>query len=261
MNTKLGETLVTMEECLDKALCKVCTHFDPLNYNKIQAAFGQLGKSQAALDQLHMHFTSVIHNTAFVKVLGYAQLSCESDDTLRRKQYHELCSQVSSDLFTSCLIDICKALWQIMFNYKRVCDWHEENELGSNTEVSEAHARYVRHKLAHGRIRIWDDIQQRVKMYISVNDLSYFLYDQFINVLDLITTLTQIGEEFCGSKSESLKECLKNQSVNYFRHYHRIRMDELRMFLENETWQICPLKSGFNIFQLHVRIFLFNFSY
>lgn len=32
----------------------------------------------------------------------------------------------------------------------------------------------------------------------------------------------------------------------------RARLEELRMFLENETWELCPVKSNFNIAQLHV---------
>nr|XP_023991364.1 syndetin-like [Salvelinus alpinus] len=61
----------------------------------------------------------------------------------------------------------------------------------------------------------------------------------------------QVGEEFCGSKSELLQESIKRQSVNYFKNYHRTRLEELRMFLENETWELCPVKSNFNIAQLH----------
>lgn len=33
----------------------------------------------------------------------------------------------------------------------------------------------------------------------------------------------QVGEEFCGSKSEVLQESIKRQSVNYFKNYHRYR--------------------------------------
>lgn len=33
----------------------------------------------------------------------------------------------------------------------------------------------------------------------------------------------------------------------------RTRLEELRMFLENETWELCPVKSSFSILQLHVR--------
>lgn len=34
--------------------------------------------------------------------------------------------------------------------------------------------------------------------------------------------------------------------------YFRTRLEELRMFLENETWELCPVKSNFSILQLHV---------
>lgn len=34
----------------------------------------------------------------------------------------------------------------------------------------------------------------------------------------------------------------------------RTRLDELRMFLENETWELCPVKSNFSILQLHVSL-------
>ena len=33
----------------------------------------------------------------------------------------------------------------------------------------------------------------------------------------------------------------------------RARLDELRMFLENEAWELCPVKSNFNTLQLMVR--------
>lgn len=33
--------------------------------------------------------------------------------------------------------------------------------------------------------------------------------------------LIDIGEDFCGSRSEDLQESVRKQSVNYFRNYHR----------------------------------------
>ncbi len=44
------------------------------------------------MDQLHMHFTSAIHNTAFTIVLGCVELCAATADTnLQKKQYSELC--------------------------------------------------------------------------------------------------------------------------------------------------------------------------
>lgn len=36
--------------------------------------------------------------------------------------------------------------------------------------------------------------------------------------------------------------------------FYRTRLEELRMFLENETWELCPVKSSFSIIQLHVSV-------
>ena len=47
---------------------------------------------QTAMDQLHMHFTSAIHNTAFTIVLGYVELCAGTGDSnFQKKQYIDLC--------------------------------------------------------------------------------------------------------------------------------------------------------------------------
>lgn len=44
------------------------------------------------MDQLHMHFTSAIHNTAFQIVLGYVELcSGTGKENFSKKQYTDLC--------------------------------------------------------------------------------------------------------------------------------------------------------------------------
>uniref|UniRef100_A0AAQ5XUY6 VPS50 EARP/GARPII complex subunit n=1 Tax=Amphiprion ocellaris TaxID=80972 RepID=A0AAQ5XUY6_AMPOC len=188
LNSKLQDTLEQIEEQLDVALSKTCKHFDVSHYTKVQLAYTLLGKTQTAMDQLHMHFTQAIHNTVFQVVLGYVELCAGNADTkFQKMQYKDLCT----------------------------------------------------------------DVQLKVKAYILGTDMSNFKYDDFIVVLDVISRLMQVGEEFCGSKSEVLQESIKRQSVNYFKNYHRARLEELRMFLENETWELCPVKSNFNIAQLH----------
>ena len=45
------------------------------------------------MDQLHMHFTSAIHNKAFNMVLGYVMLTANTGDTknYQKRQYSDLC--------------------------------------------------------------------------------------------------------------------------------------------------------------------------
>ncbi|XP_060948567.1 syndetin [Limanda limanda] len=263
LNSKLQDTLEQIEEQLDVALSKTCKHFDVSHYTKVQLAYTLLGKTQTAMDQLHMHFTQAIHNTVFQVVLGYVELCAGNADTkFQKMQYKDLCTHITTDSYIPCLTDLCKALWEVMLSYHRTMQWHEEQDKQEAAPAPDGAAAaksdelvvdrsYVKKKLEHGLTRIWQDVQLKVKAYILGTDMSNFKYDDFIVVLDVISKLMQVGEEFCGSKSEVLQESIKRQSVNYFKNYHRARLEELRMFLENETWELCPVKSNFNIAQLH----------
>ncbi|XP_057588290.1 syndetin isoform X1 [Hippopotamus amphibius kiboko] len=263
LNSKLQDTLEQIEEQLDVALSKICKNFDINHYTKVQQAYRLLGKTQTAMDQLHMHFTQAIHNTVFQVVLGYVELCAGNTDTKFQKlQYKDLCTHVTPDSYIPCLADLCKALWEVMLSYYRTMEWHEKHDNEDGTSASEGSNMmgteetsfdrgYIKKKLEHGLTRIWQDVQLKVKTYLLGTDLSIFKYDDFIFVLDIISRLMQVGEEFCGSKSEVLQESIRKQSVNYFKNYHRTRLDELRMFLENETWELCPVKSNFSILQLH----------
>ena len=52
---------------------------------------------QTAIDQLHMHYASTIHNVAFTVVLGYVELCCGTgDNSFQKKQYPELCKVTNS---------------------------------------------------------------------------------------------------------------------------------------------------------------------
>ncbi|PNF39556.1 Syndetin [Cryptotermes secundus] len=267
LSGKLQDTLLTAEEQLDQALAKVCSHFDSDHYSKVQAAYNLLGKTQMAMDQLHMHFASAIHNATFSVVYGYVELcsgaaqaeSSAGGNTFHKKQYEQLCECVTAESFIPCLVDLCKALWGIMRSYHQVVSWHQrkDSEKLSADGVSEPlyfeesfNKQYVKEKLGKGLVRIWHDVQARVLAYLLGSDLSWYKFDEFLHILGIVHRLMEIGEEFCASKSEALQNSIKKQSSNYFRNYHHDRLEELRIFLENESWEMCPVKPDFTILQL-----------
>ncbi|KFU92589.1 Coiled-coil domain-containing protein 132 [Chaetura pelagica] len=272
LNSKLQDTLEQIEVrsniLMFPVICQWVhiSYYDNFagNFRALLLYFIILLFFQTAMDQLHMHFTQAIHNTVFQVVLGYVELCAGNTDTKFQKlQYKDLCTHITSDSYIPCLADLCKALWEVMLSYYRTMQWHEDHDQdeeatvssdGSNvigTEENSFDRSYVKKKLEHGLSRIWQDVQLKVKTYLLGTDLSNFKYDDFIFVLDVTSRLMQVGEEFCGSKSEVLQESIRKQSVNYFKTYHRTRLEELRMFLENETWELCPVKSSFSILQLH----------
>uniref|UniRef100_A0A7N6C0G4 VPS50 EARP/GARPII complex subunit n=1 Tax=Anabas testudineus TaxID=64144 RepID=A0A7N6C0G4_ANATE len=134
LNSKLQDTLEQIEEQLDVALSKTCKHFDVSHYTKVQLAYTLLGKTQTAMDQLHMHFTQAIHNTVFQVVLGYVELCAGNADTkFQKMQYKDLCTHITLDSYIPCLTDLCKALWEVMLSYYRTMQWHEEHGKQENT--------------------------------------------------------------------------------------------------------------------------------
>ncbi|XP_063219060.1 syndetin [Bacillus rossius redtenbacheri] len=264
LSGKLQDTLVMAEEQLDQALAQLCSHFRADHYSKVQAAYRLLGKTQMAMDQLHMHFASAIHNSAFNVVHGYVELcfvqsSGESQMVLNKKQFRELCKYITPESFIPCLIDLCKALWKIMQSYHQVINWHQVNDSAklSADGVTEPvdfeasfNKEYVKQKLENGLARIWQDVQARISVYLLGSGRAWYKFEEFLQVLRVVHRLIEVGEEFCGSKSEDLQNSIRTQSINYFRNYHKGRLDEVRIFLENEGWEICPVKPSFSILQI-----------
>ena len=70
--------------------------------------------------------------------------------------------------------------------------------------------------------------------------------------MQIIHKLIGFGHEFCGSESDTLQESLKTQCSTYFARYHRQRLEDLKMHLENEAWAICPVRPTFQLSQLKV---------
>jgi len=57
---------------------------------------------------------------------------------------------------------------------------------GSALSDSAIRQSYIQQKLENGLLKIWLDIQQKVKTYLLSTDLSSFKYDSFIHVLDIV---------------------------------------------------------------------------
>ncbi|KAK8386041.1 hypothetical protein O3P69_010636 [Scylla paramamosain] len=271
LSTKLQDTLEVAEEQLDQALARVAANFNVRSYEKLQTAYGLLGKTQTLMDQLHMHLTSHIHNSAFTIVLGYVELynsaaaggiggvtgtpsSSTSSSSSSKLQYSELCKYINEESFLPCLLDLSKCMWNVLRSYRNIITWHENNKQATSDDAAASSnngsnegvvsEQYIKQKLEHGLYRIWQDVQAKVRTFTLASDLAHFKFDDFLRILDVMNKLIEVGECFCGSKSETLRESIKQQSINYFRNHHRARMEELRMFLENEGWEALQVPQG-----------------
>ena len=97
-------------------------------------------------------------------------------------------SSLNIEMFTTVLQALhcmCFLIFFFKFNCKLDSVFILFAEGSSNIEAN-FNKRYVRQKLEHGRSRIWGDVQQKVRVYLLSTDLSYFKYDEFIQVLDIV---------------------------------------------------------------------------
>ncbi|KAG5891776.1 hypothetical protein JTB14_006964 [Gonioctena quinquepunctata] len=252
---KLQETLENTDAQLDRILAQTCFHFDRMRYKKLLAAYNLLEKSQVSvIDNLHVHFITAIYNSSFNVVQSYVSSPdlLDSTENSGKNPYKTLCQSIDQHVFIACLIHLCKILFKIVLSYHQLIRWHNDSDDESQTEIDNFNMEInmSKQKLEHNLTKLWDDVQRKVSSLLLNADLASYKFDQFVQILRVVHRLMQVGEEFCSSKSEDLQESIRKQSVNYFKNYHAQRLDELKIFLENEMWEICPVKPSFDILQL-----------
>ncbi|XP_031783967.1 syndetin isoform X3 [Nasonia vitripennis] len=249
VHDKLMDTLEFVEENLDMSISKICTSFNANNYASAQDAYKFLGKSQTAIDQLHMHFIATIHSTALSSVLKYAQNDMKS-------QYNLLCQYVPLNKFYPCLLELCESFLSIWKSYYFVMKWHE-NEGSTNIEnngyeniIKDHNQKYILQKLQAGIVKVCNDVETKLIIFIDGFDLMNLKFEELLQALNTVDRMLKIGKILCKSNMTKLYECSKNKLLMYFDFYHASRLEELKIFLENDGWGLCPIKSSFRVTQL-----------
>lgn len=133
------------------------------------------------------------------------------------------------------------------FSFAKTRKWFDTS-LERNSTENESFSR--RKSIDKFQIR---SVHSHFEIDQSVKKNRFFNFEENFLSVFFPKSLIEIGEEFSQSDSSILQEGIRRQSVVYFRSYHNVRLEELKMFLENETWQRCPVKSTFHITQLNVR--------
>ncbi|KAA3677131.1 uncharacterized protein DEA37_0000837 [Paragonimus westermani] len=112
---------------------------------------------------------------------------------------------------------------------------------------------YVAAKLGASRNRIWTEIVACVEPVLIAmgQSATVMSFDQISIVLRTVNRFVKMGEEFSGTLSPDLLEVLRASIHKFFRDFHKKHLDRLRMFLENETWEMCPVKTSFTVMDLH----------
>ncbi|XP_017049931.1 syndetin [Drosophila ficusphila] len=232
LSKKLQETMLLMEFQLDTVLNEMVLGFDARKYAKLQEAYKLANKSLMAMDQLHINYISAIHSSVNAVLRGYSD---PGQDDQAKPLYEQLCEQLSVDKLLPCLISLCKTFWTILASYYQVVMWHNNYKLYGQEEEDSPDV-YIQQKLKKGQSRVWNDILTKVCLFLQAAKLTTLKYDQFIQVLSVVQRLKKVGQEFCGEQSEKLIETMQQQSEEFFRRYHICCVEEICLFLDNESW-------------------------
>ncbi|XP_030378131.1 syndetin isoform X2 [Scaptodrosophila lebanonensis] len=231
LHKKLQETMMLMEFQLDTVLNEMVLNFDMRKYAKLQESYKLLNKSLIAMDQLHINYISAIHSSVNAVLRGYNDPHADEHVKLL---YEQMCCQLTADKSIPCLISLCKTFWTILASYYQVVMWHNNYKLYPSE--AESPDLYIQEKLKKGQSRIWNDILTKVCIFLQSAHLMTLKYDQFIQVLSIVQRLKKVGIEFCGEQSEKLIETMQQESEEFFRRYHISCVEEICLFLDNESW-------------------------
>ncbi len=170
-------------------------------------------------------------------------------EDLKCREYSELCGLLSNNNYRGCLVELCNNLWNIMKNYYRMFMWHEKAGLLDQE---------TKQKFNQGLSRLWQDVQLKISICFRSMCFEHLKFDEFIEILTVNNRLIEIGQEYCNRSCDSqiMLKATKEQTLAFFKSYHMSHLEELKMFLENEIWHLCPVKPSFSIFKLHEYRFL-----
>lgn len=255
---KLKDTLMLAELQLDEALGECCAqHFVAERYGQLQRAYRLLGKQRAACDQLHMCFVSAIHGGAFAVLRRFVATAATTEEAEQRHMkmlFEELCDAVPAEKYTQCCIELCKAFWNVLVCYYQASVWHQNERLfeakdgATESPSNEEDDAYIAQKFKHGQLRLWTDIQSKCGTLLGSRQLHTLKYEQFIQVLSIVQRLRKVGTEFCGDASAQLMEATRAQSMRFFQRYHAASLEEICLFVDNESWM--PVASFTHVQQL-----------
>lgn len=197
--------------------------------------------------------------------------------------YEKLCKRLPEEALVPCLATLCKSIWNILVCYHCTALWHDNEANGHvrsgcpkdsseeellaeeranssdssgpifNADITRQWHGYVTSKLSSNRGRIWMDISSRVRPLLGTiaEHAQGMTFEAIAAVLNIVNGLARVGEEFAGHVSSDLLEVLRNSIQKFFVGFHKKHMERLRLFLDNETWELCPVSANFTLLDLH----------
>ncbi|KRZ86599.1 Coiled-coil domain-containing protein [Trichinella sp. T8] len=239
------ETRTIIEAKLINAGIKAAFAVDMQVYGQIIAVCELLGNTRSFLQHLITDFHHAIDNTS-VEVLQRFQavLSKESDENDDLRQLAKCCSFQTVRLheYSTCIKELLRLLWQIIYCYHNVVWWHEEHstvqELLNNDNGEE---NFLNKEIE----QLWMKATFKVATVIQHSNFRNLDFKDFVQVLQLTHRFSDFAGKYVKNAAVDLTEVVNEKSIAYFAALHPYCIEQLGLYVQTDAWEAVPVEHLF----------------
>ncbi|KAL6728745.1 hypothetical protein Aduo_010484 [Ancylostoma duodenale] len=255
--TKLVGSTSLIESALDNALSAHTVVFDQDRYSSVYSAYIMLNKVELASKKLVGHFVTTLQRSTR-KIVEEKCRSYHDKENLAEFSFEQLCERIDGEQIVSTVRELGYVMCKILTIYHTILRYHTEDDEQRRMSNSgeDPMLGVVAHQMTSSLHAVFRVALSKMNSLLCCQDFSALKFDQLLDIVDMTNRFRLFGRNFFGHSSNELILSLEKQTVSYFKRYHSERMEELRMFLENECFTICPVSQQFTIFDLQDFSFL-----
>ncbi|KAK0417574.1 hypothetical protein QR680_013088 [Steinernema hermaphroditum] len=257
LSEKLTKIMKGIEGDLDDALASMATVFDADRYALICGGYRSLDKELEMALKLVEFFRATMESSARSVLLERVRSKplISPPETL---SYEQLCENVPVDVMLETVRELGFVVCKVLCGFHAVLRHHvdEDERIACGSLSEEDFQGVVQRTLSGNLYSVSKTASAKFNTLLCCHDLSLLKFDQFLDIVEMANGFKKFGREHFGNACGEVSISLEKQTVLYFGRYHRERMEELRMFLENEAFALCPVPMQFTLFDLQEFFFL-----
>ncbi|GMS89946.1 hypothetical protein PENTCL1PPCAC_12121, partial [Pristionchus entomophagus] len=261
LSKSLAACSSSLENSLDSALSSMIYSFDPDRYLQVYCAYRILRKVQDAEFRLVTHSCAALERRARATLVAEAVQHASSSVNTDTISFEKLCELIPCDRIAETLRELGFALCQILANVHAVIALHNEEDERERLVKGEGHAPSpISRPLSSSLFAIFLTAVVRFNALLSCHDFAQLKFDDVLTIIELATRFRSFGRVHFGYAGSEIDNSLEKQSVLFFARQHAEKMEELKMFVENEAFAVCPVPQNFSLFDLQEFDFLHHQS-
>ncbi|CEF69360.1 Protein of unknown function DUF2451, C-terminal domain and Vacuolar protein sorting-associated protein 54 domain-containing protein [Strongyloides ratti] len=250
MEKMFQEIMKKLEYKLEDALASIVFQFDDQKLYQCYSAYKKLCKLDILLEKIMSFYKIAIESRAKDKI--YLVLN-RHFDAVEVESYELLCEKVTSEILTETLLEQCTSFVQVFISYHEMLKYSRNSE---STLLDEDFSHSLDVKLSTFCYNFFKIAANKINTLLACNDMSYVKFDTFLDIVEYINIFKDFGKKYFGYNCVEITMTLDKQILVYFQRYHKERLEELKLFLENEMFTPVPVSFQFTIFDLQEFQFL-----